>query len=951
MSVPLLYAQNWSKGGSAFCKAQGTVFLAPSGGPVVDSLYPEIAEAESVKVVEGAGPNGENVLDCDTSAGADHVSAGVLIYAALAGISFSNLSRYEVKIWNKPTTAALDAGMAYALPYWGRTFGGFSYGEVALDETGGLYRFNIEAMNTYFSQSSANISRSYIENFWFESRIRFSNAIDGQPGIIRWEWRRQDQTAFTLVHELSVPAITGDNDIVSETTAFGIGYNGLLGQTTGLRIYGGWTDDAAEEKPSGCCATEGTAGGGITGIDGVVTPVGERTWPNGESPSYTADPGGGELAAGSDPSAPPDLSAADDPVVHIALTTADAVVNRWSDDHVNAGTTSPPLKRKVVQFSSIPVVTLAGRDGVIPSPGFDVLVADHDKEVMGWMSGSNRFLLNRYAEILIEEYGQRMVDAQAMKLAAGYVVDWEFIQDAGGLFTRLQFGDLLSSSRSPLSLTKPLPKRLVRKELFPQAPEGSLGRPVPIYYGELTDDYQWSLDPSRAPNGIIAAIDVGWAHQINFTNLLIPWGTPDWRAALISGHCMANLTGAFCWNGSINTDESEATRGRVPVVTDYTTDILLPTMPGWATYFSGNGHVRVQGSDGSLEDFCMAFFRGPRGAYMATGQFPPTFNGVGVEDVGDGTGDAILNPAHQLAHFICYWVFGDYRYGAWGALPAYPDSTLKFNRSSVDTVNSLHFSNVSGGLKTAFGVGAWGAGGGQRSGAEVLAELQRGTGIRLGMQFSQMFMTALDHGAAVNSLVTFGAHQMAENSFKIDPDIEEFENHFMVEGGLEWGTGRVSVPAQTFVNSLSAVQWGHLTDPVLKQNPCAYRADTMQYVAGRELLWKSTVPHTGSFITNLQGLNLRGGQLIKVTSEFGLGSTGWTERVLMVTGMMAAVNGVDGEMTDMVLWEDVHDIVSTPTSIVAGMEGPMWAKPIGSSGSGTSQPIGSSATGTSRRIG
>ena len=67
----VIYRQNWANGVAPNAMpntpySPGTLYYqntAWGGGDPIDPIYPEIASSESVTVLTGGGPNGENVLD------------------------------------------------------------------------------------------------------------------------------------------------------------------------------------------------------------------------------------------------------------------------------------------------------------------------------------------------------------------------------------------------------------------------------------------------------------------------------------------------------------------------------------------------------------------------------------------------------------------------------------------------------------------------------------------------------------------------------------------------------------------------------------------------------------------------------------------------------------------------------------------------------------------------
>jgi len=53
----------------------------------------------------------------------------------------------------------------------------------------------------------------------------------------------------------------------------------------------------------------------------------------------------------------------------------------------------------------------------------------------------------------------------------------------------------------------------------------------------------------------------------------------------------------------------------------------------------------------------------------------------GIEDVGDGTGELIVNPVAQLRHYLANFAFGDWRHGAWNSPEDHPIDLPTFAES------------------------------------------------------------------------------------------------------------------------------------------------------------------------------------------------------------------------------------------------------------------------------
>lgn len=714
------------------------------------------------------------------------------------------------------------------------------------------------------------------------------------------------------------------------------------------------TDPSATTPLDPCCGDSKTPGGGSIAPDGTPTPSGSKTNTTVGTFSYEAPTGNGLLTAATDPTDPQDLDGDPGPVVHAQFTPADGQVRYWGQQPIDAGNVVP-ITARVKSYTEIPTETLADHRGSIPSPGFTVTIEDPDKEVRGWATTGNRYLLNRFAKLLVEKYTNRQLDVAARALSAGYVARWSYLSE---LLVDLQFADLFRSQRSSLSLLKNVPKETLTRNMFPKLPDDNVGRPVPGYYGEVSDDYNWSLDHTKIPVGIIPGIYLGPGNSFNIINAKQGFGDgTGWGAWLLSKGAMKKITSTFMWSGyaDIHTDPPTLVNNRGRIVPGYAggviVDIADPEETQWSSIYMQDRFVRVQGADGTIGDYTIVFLRGPRNFYAVNGQFLPTFNGWGFEATGDGTGELIRSASHQLAHFIINFVFGDYRYGNWPAIPTLPDGTPVFERASVDRVRAIHDARLSGGYETGWGFGTNGSD--VKSGEQWAAALQVGTDIQLGLRHTgAMLMDTLDENADTTTLTEFD--QTNINEFTVNPDIDSFQNAMSYDAGPEPATGRMSLPVKRITDPTSITNWGETREGGKWTNIACRRQNVADNVAQKALAYEANVPIKGSFITDFRALKLRAGQLIKVSSEFGLGTTGWTTRILRTTAVFALAN--ETEMRCRVQWEDVNDRMAV-TALQAAIftagglsRGPFWGQPIGSNANGTSQPLGSTVTGSARRL-
>lgn len=643
-----------------------------------------------------------------------------------------------------------------------------------------------------------------------------------------------------------------------------------------------------------CCGSSGPGGSPPStgyGPPGDIPPVNTpRVIPDGGiPPSYAPCSTGGDPATASDPTDPQSLTDAVSPVFWLRLTLPDATVLRYNSQGLNFtsgnGEVSTP---RVLQWGDI-THALADEQGSVEAFRTSVTLSDADRALRTHLAhASNRHIDSREAIIYVETRANAAASTAPRVAARGVITNWKSDTD---LTVTLEIADPLGFRYSAISLDRPYPFRRISANFFPGCPEQNLGRAVPEIYGDYGDDGLWAADPRRTPIGINPVIDIGPAADINGLGV----GGMD-RACLIAGHALGGIQSLF---GSNNHEDSPGSV-RLPLGS---AEFRLPGVGGWPLYHD------ITGLDGNVERFAIMTGIGPRMDAHVNGQVPITLNVCGTEDVGDGTGDVITNAVSQVQHFIQHKVLGNYRTGNYGAVPTFPSSsTPKINTTSFNAARTI-INNRVGGYVGAFYIGD------QKPTRQHLAELCVGSDLRPGINHhGQVLVVTLDDQAATSGLTTFTdmAH-IEESTFDVDPRIDAIVNEFEVTCGHEAATGRHPWPATTIRSETSITQHGERIGQPLTILTTLIHAYAMD-IANRRLLRNSQPLALVTFKIDLRGLALSLGQLIQVTHFAGIGSTGWTNRVLMVTRISTDPNE-DGFLCTIEA-EDVHAILDVPLMII-----------------------------------
>jgi hypothetical protein len=662
------------------------------------------------------------------------------------------------------------------------------------------------------------------------------------------------------------------------------------------------TQETPEETDDGpCCSTTGPGGAPTnTGYNGTGSTSGTGTTPptttprvippGGAAPSYsTCNSGGGTPATASDPVDAQDLTTCKTPLVHMKWTVGDSSVRRYGKRAFTSGN-GQAVSARVLRWGGMSQV-LSDRHGSFQANQFTVTLSDTDRAIRTILAtASTKYVDGKEVEILIESAANAALSVNPLVLARGVLTDYKFRPD---MTVDITVTDPLGYRYSSVSIDRPIPGRVCRKELFPNLPEETSGRPQPIIYGEQSDDYAWSLDAARTPVGILPVIYVGPANTISAAG--IPGG--EWEAFLIAGHAISCVQSIF----ASNLEDSPGSV-RMPTST-YGSEFKVPGLQVPLYY-------DITGSDGVTERVCLMFATGDRATAHIEGQVPITVNVAGIEDVGNGSGDTISDIALQFQHFLSYFVVQNYLTGSWGAVPTFGDGTAKVRTSSFSYVNAIHAARVGGAYIGGIYIGD------QKPAREWAKEFQQGGDMRLGVNHQgQLLVTTLDHTQSTVGLTEFTAQDdMVTQSFQIDPQVSEIFNVYTYEYGVEPATGRKSGLAQTIRHAASITNHGERIAQA-SVNRCTNRKVTADDVANRALLQSYDAPTDVAFDLDLRGTALTLGQIVKVTHYQGIGALGWTERNLVVTGTTAYPD--EDNFSTSIECEDWHDVLALGENVIS----------------------------------
>lgn len=211
--------------------------------------------------------------------------------------------------------------------------------------------------------------------------------------------------------------------------------------------------------------------------------------------------------------------------------------------------------------------------------------------------------------------------------------------------------------------------------------------------------------------------------------------------ALGALHHICDLYGSDLGNG---VPTAQHDRVLIDLATRAGSEFLVPGYAGWPF---ADTFVDYTLPDGSVMRATMIFARGPVSDDHKAGTVNMAVNAVGYEDVGDGTGNPILEAHLAQQHWLENFVLnGQYKSGAWvttSTNPRWEDGTAKVRSSSFLAAQAFSKQKVGGdGYRAGWYVSQ------EASMAGYLAQWNRETETRLGVnEEGQIFVWYLDDGA------------------------------------------------------------------------------------------------------------------------------------------------------------------------------------------------------------
>jgi hypothetical protein len=665
--------------------------------------------------------------------------------------------------------------------------------------------------------------------------------------------------------------------------------------------------------------------------------------PGGYRATYQAPTMGGAPATASDPTDAQTMTNATVPLFSLDFTLPDATTVRWAQAPlVRSG--SKIADDRVLGWTA-PASTLATRFGAIKAQTWSVTVDDSDYLVRGWLnSAANRFLLNREVTFYTEDNAARLAGTARRSVTRGRITNVRLNDDE--LTASFDLSDDLTRPFSPHSLDRLLPPAKLGEiykatstatgiQFSDDCPEETAETAAPIVIGPYSDEDR--LLRGKTPSGIVPLQYVGTVRLAS--------GSQAWHAyavCLYAAKGMANSESAL-----FGSNEATECPGSVRLDPDLMDgSFLVPDQGNWDDYFS-TPYIDVT-VDGVTYRMTMIFGRGPISDAHVEGEVPLSCNLWGVENVGDGSGTMITHAADVIQWVLDQPILQAKTSGTWGSVATFSGGTAKIRTSSFNAVRTLHGERLTGNYPIAMILDR------QRPARDWLAELMVGSDIRLGItnHHGQITAFTLDDSPTLSSLVTFtDLVHIDAGSFKVSPDVNaELENWLTFNYGPELATGRTAGTPDKVNDSASISGFGETrkADELLFVTT---RSQAMaRDVASRRVMATREGIRRGTFAIDTAGYDLTLGQLIRVTHFAGIGTTGWTNRILLVTGISPNPMPESG-FPVTVSWEDVHEQLVVNDGAAPGSETASTGHLMALASNSSASLMGSLSAGTARRMG
>jgi hypothetical protein len=366
---------------------------------------------------------------------------------------------------------------------------------------------------------------------------------------------------------------------------------------------------------------------------------------------------------------------------------------------------------------------------------------------------------------------------------------------------------------------------------------------------------------------------------------LIPVGTEmiagvQWQRLLAFGHAVTSIDHWYYKEGS-NPVEVDLGEG---------TDFLVPGRAGWNAYFPVKYRDLV-GTDGLTRRYTLLYAKGTKGDALAAGTASLSIDAHGVEDIGNGTGECILDLYQQAKHFLNHFFLPSgeaYLSGNWPTPPMFPDTSIcRVNSTSFCALTALRRAQLP--PNGYLGGGVIGAGGELVAGGAILTRWMQSGEFRFAQnRFWQISAIGLDEATARASLPRVGdVNDVHKDGFVPSPRLEEMFNAVPLQYAPVYGaSGLAWMGSETLRNGLSITNYQReVASPTLTLYYVPWPG-VARHVGQRYLARSKQIPVYVALEGDLSLLKqFDNGSYFTLDHYEGIGANGYEARPLWVLGV------------------------------------------------------------------
>lgn len=398
------------------------------------------------------------------------------------------------------------------------------------------------------------------------------------------------------------------------------------------------------------------------------------------------------------------------------------------------------------------------------------------------------------------------------------------------------------------------------------------GNGIPYFDDDLLDTGATIIDGVDTDTGNVPVIYVGTRVDDSGS------AAGTWFAFLICGHAIKEITAVF--QGGIQVDPG-----------NFGVTFAVPGHPGFSGYFSADpGDPQYRDINGHR--YTLLYVRGPQGEQAKDGSKPITVNLKGIEDVGDGSGDLITDAFDVQLHAYRNWIFGDYQTGDWPSSgPTWPNSSPAvqvIDDASFAVAKAVCSTRMAGGYTAAFGMGVDG------EFLQVRDWIQRfnlSCACWSGFSRKSQWMVRVmdDSLAPLDAAERFTDVRDVFGAPDVHDSPNDLENVVVYSHTRKW-----ALKTWGGIDQETPTAAQQPTDPSIVKSGQTKKSRTIEMwlvrnatmagdVAQRRRLLTKEPPRTVVFTVGLRGMQVELGDVVKLTTAQGIGSSGWEDRAIFIT--------------------------------------------------------------------